>query len=689
MRVYELSKKLEITSKDLLEALKGKGFDVKSHMSVLSDDQLIFLQEKFKQKPVEKIKKKTETDSQSTPQKAPDATKKETPSMHVQTDSIKPSNVVQPAPSKVVTPPPSKYTQVIEKPQVIDASAPILEIVLESMSVGDAALKMHKTANDLILSLLKWGIVVNKNQLLTEDLVARLATQYQMRIIKPSTAKQAEQSVDRSAGLSQENMTERLPIVVVVGHVDHGKTTLLDFIRKTRVAAKEKGGITQHLGAYEAQTPQGNIVFLDTPGHEAFSKMRARGIKVADIAILVIAADDGIMPQTVEAMKSIKSMEVPIIVAVNKIDKVDAQRLEVVKRQLAQYDLLPEEWGGQTVVVPISAKEGKNIDALLEMVLLQAQLMELKADVGGPAKGYVLESKLEKGRGSVATLLCQQGTVKVGDYFICGNATGKVSSLVDSRGQRVMSVGPSVPVLVAGFDVLPETGSYFEVVAKEDQRKPQATERKAVPIRTLAKENAINIIVKTDSNSSKEALLESIEKLSKKSEKSFTIVHAGVGDISESDVMLAADTGSRIITLHVKPDQNAELLAQRQNVTINSFNIIYKLLEALEVVAQAAKKVKMVRKKIGEASVLRIFDIKNIGVIAGAYVKEGRFSKDGTVVVLRGNRKVGEGKIKSLQRDKKNVKEVHTNFECAFLIDGVTDWAVDDRVECYLEVPEA
>jgi translation initiation factor IF-2 len=414
---------------------------------------------------------------------------------------------------------------------------------------------------------------------------------------------------------------------------------------------------------------------------------------VADVVVLVVAADDGIMPQTIEALKHAQSMKVLIVVAINKIDKVDKSRIDVVKRELAtQFHLLPEEWGGDTLYVPISAKTGAGIDTLLEMIVLQSQMMELKADVHGSALGFVLESKLEKGRGPVATLLTHQGVLKVGDYFVSGNTTGKVSSIIDSHGARITEVMPSQPALVAGFSELPNAGDNFEVVSKEvylkakqsaeEQKRPSATRR-------LGTENAITLLIKTDSNSSKEALVESIEKLSKKSEKGFLILQSGIGSVSESDIMLAADTHSRIVTLHVKVEPNAISLAQRLGVSISSFDIIYKLLEHLQDTVDSMKTIKMVKTKIGEASVRKVFDIKNLGVIAGAYVKEGIFSRDGTVVVYRGSKKVGEGKITSLQRDKNMVKEVHTGFECAFMVDNFKEWQIDDRVECFLERPAA
>lgn len=688
MRIYEFSKESGISTKDVLEVLKKEGFDVKSHMSVLSQKELDFLNIKYKTKKAEKETIKEHLEAPKKTEKP--ETSKEPKVSHVEEKTHKTAekiteSVVQESKPQAIA------TKTIEKVVVVEpVGVPALEIVLEPMAVSDVALKMGKQVNDIILTLLKWGILSNKNQILGTALIARLAEQYQIKTIKPAPKKTEVTKKDELV-VEHGELSERLPVVVVLGHVDHGKTTLLDFIRKTRVAAREKGGITQHVGAYEATTSHGNIVFLDTPGHEAFTKMRMRGIKVADVAILVVAADDGIMPQTVEAIKLAKSMEVPIVVAINKIDKVEPARVEIIKRQLAQYDLLPEEWGGHVVVVPISAKEGTGIDQLLEMILLQTQLMELKADVAGPAKGYVLEAKIEKGRGPVATFLARHGTIKIGDYFICGAVSGRVSSLVNSYGQRVKEVGPSVPVQVAGFEALPEAGDYFAVTSKEELRKsvaPIAERKSTLPSQVMAKENTINLLVKTDANSSKEALLESIEKLSKKSEKGFSIVFAGVGSISESDIVLALNTGAKIIALHVRADQNAASLAQHQGVELHTFDVIYKLLEFLEAMAEAAKEIKLVRKKIGEAYVLRIFDIKNVGVIAGASVREGRFSRDGNVTVWRGNKKIGQGKIKSLQRDKKVVKEVHSGFECAFLVEGITDWAVDDRVECFIEVPE-
>ncbi len=702
-RVYELSKKFGISNKELLKLLHDEGFDITSHAAAVPPQAIAIIEKKLSpgsaikpakepvskakasakipEKKVEKVSKEVSKLKESKPEIA---VKQKLEAPKVEEVSIKaPEKPIVSKEAEVALPEPKKEAK--EEPSAATGNA----IVIAPMTVSDIAAIARKPVSEVILTLLKQGIAAAKNKILPEKVVAQLAQLYELKVVEKKQVV-AQAQVPKRPVSQTADMVERQPIVVVIGHVDHGKTTLLDFIRKTRVAAKEKGGITQHLGAYQVSTPHGGIVFLDTPGHEAFSMMRARGIKVADIAILVIAADDGVMPQTIEAIKHAKAAQIPIIVAINKIDKATPVQIETVKRQLAQHDLAPEEWGGQTVCVPISAKFGQGVDELLEVVSLQAQLMELTASLSVPARGYVLESKLEKGRGPVATILCQQGELHVGDYFMAGTVWGKVSSLVDSFGNRVTKVGPSIPVQVAGFSVLPHTGDPFEVVAQSMLKKNQPPEetRPGSAMTKSAEQGALNIIIKTDNASSKEALLVAIAKVSAKSPKEFNIIHAAIGMVTDSDIMLAANTHATIYGLHVKTESSSISLAQKHGVIIKHFDIIYKLLEDLEMLAQAAKPIKLVRKKIGEAIVLKVFDIKDLGVIAGAQVKSGRFTRDGKVVIWRGKQKVGEGAIKSLQRDRKAVKEVHAGFECAFLVDGFDAWEVDDRVECFNEVPE-
>lgn len=689
MRVYEFTKQHGLINKDVVQLLQKEGFAVTNHMSVLTPEAVKFLEKTYNKK-VEAVNPRKEEEQEQIPvqhtqQQKPQA--KKAPAPHKQfiqeKKQVSPTATHKDTQQNVRT----SYQNTKEDKKLVK-KAP--EVERKPLTVGELAEASQKPLSEVVLALLRQGVVATKNQMLPEKTVVQLATQFGVKIIDVQKP-EAGQELASAAATDTARHQERLPVVVVIGHVDHGKTTLLDYIRKTRVAAKEKGGITQHLGAYEVTTGHGNVVFLDTPGHEAFSMMRVRGIKVADIAILVVGADDGVQPQTIEAIRRAKDAQLPIIVAINKIDKATPSQVEGVKKALTQHGLVAEDWGGDTPCMPISAKLGKGINELLEIVVLQAQLLELKADPQAAPRGYVLESRLEKGRGPVATVICQHGTLRVGDHFVAGSVSGKVSSLVNSQGIRVQEVGPSVPVSVAGFSDLPRVGDAFIVVSAaeakkmrgrtEDIRAVSATTRQVVP------ENALNLIVKTDGLSSQEALLASITKISGNTFKQFYVVSTGVGTISDSDIMLAADTKSLVYGLHVKIESSAVALAQKFGVTVKMFDIIYKLLEELQEVAEQGKPVQKVLKKIGEATVLKVFDIKNLGVVAGAQVRSGRFAKEGKLVVWRGKYKVGEGAISSLQRDRKSVKEVHTGFECAFMIDKFTDWAVDDRVECFLEVP--
>lgn len=671
MRVYEFAKEANVSSKEILEWLAQHGHDLSSHMAVLPDEAFELLvssfgkeakpatQEKVVEKPVTQkpLEKVTTLADEALAKSAQEDEKAK-----MQQPTMRPQG---PHPKKII-------------PQ---------GVMLVDMPLGELARQVGHPVSEIIITLLGRGIVCNINQIVPKEIVADIARSYELELIEPKKDKKA---VVEEIPVTIEKKEERPPVIVVMGHVDHGKTSLLDFIRKTRVAAREKGGITQHIGAYDVSTPQGNLVFLDTPGHEAFSRIRARGAKVADIAILIVAADDGIMPQTVEAIHHAKAMNVPIIVAINKVDKVDSGRIDIVRQQLTEHELVPEEWGGQTIIVPISAKTGQGVDKLLEMLSLQSEMMELGADKAARAQGYVLESKLEKGRGSVATIICQTGTVHVGDYFICGNTYGKVNSLVDSHGKRIKQAGPSIPVQVAGFDSIADVGDTFRVVSLQEYKKiKQAGGPKPVSKgRPMGAQDTIALIVKADTHSSIEALIGSIEKVSKKEEKSFQILHTAVGDVNESDVLLASTTGGIIVGFHVKTDPKASSLAQKEGIQIRHFNIIYKLLENLQDYLKSKEEVKMVHEKTGEALVLKVFDIKKVGVIAGCKVQEGKFVRNGYVIVWRGKHKIGEGKINSLQRDRKAVKEVNTGYECAFMVDGVTDFAVDDRIECFIEKPE-
>jgi translation initiation factor IF-2 len=678
MRVYEYAKHHSISNKDLIQFLREKGFDVSSHMAVIPADALPVLaaqyEKKEEKKPlvvpaVEKIEKKVEEKIEKKAAAPPPIA----PSVKKIVETKSPvSRPTQPAKSSEIEAAPS-----------VEADG----IVIESMAVGDFALRSKRPVSEVILTLLRQGVVAVKNQIISEQVVGQLARHFGIKVREAETKTRPANVRADVTGHTEE----RLPVVVVIGHVDHGKTTLLDFIRKTRVAARERGGITQHLGAYEAHTHHGNLVFLDTPGHGAFSKMRERGTRVADIAILVVAADDGIMPQSIEAIKQAQAAKIPLVVAVNKIDKAAPQQVEAVKRGLAQYGLVPEEWGGQAVCMPVSAKVGTGVDALLEVIVLQSKLMELSAVLDVPARGYILEAKKEKGRGPVATVLCQHGILRVGDSFVSGATSGKVTSLIDSWGKRVNEVHPSQPVQVAGFDDLPQAGEPFEVIdaaALKKVRQVGAQRVSVVPKAMQSEGLGLNVLLKVDNDSSREAVLDALDKINKKAYTKLHVIAATIGNVSEGDVQLAHDTSALIYMLHTKAEASALALATKYGVTIHHYDIIYKLLEALESSAAVGKPVKMISKKIGEAVVLKVFDIKNLGVIAGAQVRTGRLIRDGKVSIWRGKNKIAEGTIKSLQREKKSIKEATAGYECAFMVEGFDAWLPDDRVECYQEVPE-
>jgi translation initiation factor IF-2 len=687
MRVYELAKKIGISSKELMALLEKEKIEASSHMALLSDQDAARIELLIRKKTKEPVKNNIEQKPTRVPhaeRQAPLEKEKIT-----KQDTRRPVKPVEKIEEKQVSARQSKQVPVAE---VVEIQK---EIVAEPMLVGEFAERISVPVTDVILVLLRGGTMASKGQRIEKDVVTKLAAHYGVKLVeaaKPVAQSAIRENTDYT--VQESALKPRLPVVVVLGHVDHGKTSLLDYIRKTRVADKEKGGITQHIGAYEATTPQGNAIFIDTPGHEAFSKIRQRGSRVADIAILVIAADDGIMPQTVEAIKHIKNAQIPLIVAANKIDKVDISRLDIVKRQLAQQDLLPEDWGGQIVVAPISAKTGKGIDNLLEMVILQTQLLDLKAEENTPYKGYILESKMEKGRGAVSTVLGKHGTLKIGDYFVCGDVTGKVTSIVNSRGDALQEAGPSLPVQVAGFEGQAQVGDFFKAITKDEWREaksasvtPTTSAAYAAANQYQNEKESILLLVKTDTNSTREALVDSIEKIAHKAPVRISMIGASVGYITESDVELAYTTGARIIGLHTKVETKATTLAQQRGVTIQLFDIIYKLLEYLEQFAESKRAQEFTTQKIGEAVVLKVFDIKNVGVIAGCRITDGKCTKDSSVVVWRGRYKIGEGKITSLQREKRVVKEVLNGFECGISVENFGDFIPDDRIEIFVQVP--
>ncbi len=573
----------------------------------------------------------------------------------------------------------------------------------EVITVRELADLLKTPPNQIMAELLKRGILATINQTVPSDVALQVAEALGFLAEIKSEEIREEEQIE----VSEEGGEPRPPVVVVMGHVDHGKTTLLDTIRKTRVAEREKGGITQHIGASAVEMPDGRkITFLDTPGHEAFTSLRARGAQVTDIAVLVVAADDGVMPQTVEAINHAKAFNVPIIVAVNKIDKpgADPQR---VRRELSELGLIPEEWGGDTVFVDVSAKTGHNVETLLEYILLVSDLLELKANANKPARGTIIESKLDKQRGVVATVLVQEGTLKLGDVFVAGTTYGRVRAMFDDKGRKVKEAGPSVPVEVLGFEELPMAGDQLRVVEDERKAKQIAEQRKIKKeqMEKVAKGfvleevfkkiqegelKELKLILKTDTIGSLEALKKSLSELSTP-DVSVRIIHGDVGGITENDVMLAKASGAVIIGFNTRPDIKARETAEAEKVDIRLYGIIY---EAIEDVKKALKgMLKPVEREVvhGSAEVRATFKIKGAGTVAGCYVLDGKILRNARARLVRNGVVVFDGKIESLKRYKEDVQEVAKGFECGIKLKDYNDVKVGDIIECYevkLEKPQ-
>jgi len=573
-------------------------------------------------------------------------------------------------------------------------------IVTEGITVRELAEKLDIRAKDLLKTLMDRGVFASINQALDAPTATSLAEAFN-GIVKVVTF---EEQVVQEEKIKEErsgNQVPRAPVVTVMGHVDHGKTSLLDAIRETEVAAGEAGGITQHIGAYEARANGKRIVFIDTPGHEAFTRMRARGAKVTDIVVLVVGADDGVMPQTEEAIDHARAAGVPIVVAINKVDKPDAQP-ERVKRQLSDRKLMPEEWGGDTVMVEVSAKTKKNIEKLLEMILLVGDLRELKADPDAPASGTVLESRVDKGRGPVATVLVQNGTLHVGDVFIVGAVYGKVRAMFDDRGQPIKKAGPATPVEVLGLQGVPEAGDQFQVADEAKARHiveyRQSKQREATLAKTASSGRLtldqlheqlragelkeLPVVVKADVQGSVEVLSEMLPKLSNDQVK-LKVIHASVGAVTETDVLLASASNAVIVAFNVRPERKASDLAQREGVDIRLHTIIYELLDELKKAVSGLLSPVIKETYLGRAEVRDTFRVKGVGMIAGCSVQDGILKRDTDVRVLRDNVVIYTGRISSLRRFKEDANEVRQGFECGVGVSNFSDVKVGDILECF------
>ena len=567
--------------------------------------------------------------------------------------------------------------------EVVATTRVDVDIVDKETSLGDLAQQLKRPASEIIVFLLKRGIVANINKLLPKDVVSIVAQEYGATIVETAKDTTNKSSVVKES-LEKEKVDQekRDPVVVIVGHVDHGKTTLLDYIRKAKVALGEAGGITQHLGAYSVATKNGNVVFLDTPGHEAFSVMRERGVSVADVVVLVVAADDGVKPQTIESIKAAQSLQASIVVAINKIDKVDQARIDVVKRDLSQYGLLSDEWGGQTPYALISAKTGAGVDDLLDLLALQADMLDLVTNSNVAARGYILESQVKKGRGAVASLLLHCGTLHVGDFFICGNVEGKINSIVDGSGVSLKSVGPSHPVLVSGFSDLPKAGDLLHIATQKDIKKHQDAVIRAVESKQMydASQEALNVIVKVGSFSSKDAVISSLQAIPSYRSLPIRVIASGVGDITASDIEFAEQAKATIYGLDVKVERNAAIL--KSEAPIKIYTIIYKLIDDAREAVLKTRKPEYIETEVGKATVKAVFRV-NSSIIAGAGVSDGAIKKGLLLAIYRGGKKIGEGVIKSLQKEKRAVDVAPEGFDCAFRIDSFESWKIGDQVVCF------
>ena len=576
---------------------------------------------------------------------------------------------------------------------------PLTVKIPEEITVAELASMMKKTAGAVITTLMKNGIMASINQTIDFDTAEFVATEMGCKVEKEVTVTIEEQIIDDHQDTADE-LQPRSPVVVVMGHVDHGKTSLLDAIRKTNVASGEAGGITQHIGAYTVKAAGQDITFLDTPGHAAFTSMRARGAMCTDIAILVVAADDGIMPQTIEAINHAKAAKIPIIVAINKMDKHGANP-DRIKQQLTEYDLIPEEWGGETVICPISAKTGQGIDELLEMVLLTAEVLELKANPNRRAKGTVIEARLDKTRGPIATLLVQNGTLHQGDTLIAGTAVGRVRVMTNDKGRTVKEAGPSIPVEITGLADVPTPGDEFNVVSDERMARELVEQRRQAEKDAAAKLNSkvtldnlfakmqegemkeLDLIVKADVQGSAEAVKASLEKISNE-EVRVKVIHAGVGAINESDILLASTAGAIVVGFNVRADAAAQASAQRSKVDMRFYRVIYDAIDEIESAMKGMLAPKFREAVIGHAEVRQTYKVSAIGTIAGCYVKDGVIRRDAQLRVLRDNIVIHEGAVGSLQRFKDSVKEVAAGYECGMSVEKFNDIKEGDVFECFV-----
>ncbi len=679
IRVYEVAKQLEISNKELITKLRDLNISVKNHMSSLTDEQVDKILEVLTS---EKVSEEPKVEIQEVKQpvnKKDKGEKNNNKKKNIEQDDIEPSVKDEEELSEILIP--------------------------DKITVKELAEKLSKPVSEVIKNLMLKGIMASANQEIDFEQASQIAEDFDF-IAELEEERDILEEFFREEEEDQDNLESRPPVVVVMGHVDHGKTSLLDAIRKSNVTAKEAGGITQHIGASVISINKQNITFLDTPGHEAFTAMRLRGAMATDIAILVVAADDGVMPQTVEAINHAKAAGVQIIVAINKIDKPGANP-DRVKQELVEYELVSEDWGGDTICVPVSAVEETNLDQLLEMILLVSEMEELKANPNKKARGTIVEAQLDKGRGPVATVLVQQGTLKVGDSVVAGTANGRIRAMIDDKGRRVKAVGPSTPVEILGLSEVPIAGDAFYTAKNEREarhvaKKVQEREREKLIQHTPSKVTLddlfnqiqsgtvkeLNVVVKADVQGSVEAVKQSLMKLSNE-EVVIKVIHGGVGAVNESDVMLASASNAIIIGFNVRPETSAKAVAESEQIDIRLYRVIYNAIEDIEAAMKGMLDPEFVEKVIGHAQIRQIYKASGIGTIGGSYVQDGKIMRNSGVRLVRNGIVVYEGQLSSLKRFKDDVKEVNSGYECGLMLEKFNDLKESDVVEAFImeEIP--
>lgn len=732
-RIYEVAKDYKISSEALLSILRDLGFTVKSHMSVADEKMFLAIQEKFEKEKAE-VKKEYEIKKQKLEEREKkeelyqrverikarlktkdlEVKRKEIPKLEkikgrrakfrkprrfVDAKEVEESVKKTLAQIETVKKIKKYKRRVKESGEIVEEPENTIQ-VSEFASVSELANLMEVKPAEVIAKCLELGFVASINQRLDMDTIHTIALEFGFNVEEVK-----EVGMEEEIPEEEQNLKPRAPVITIMGHVDHGKTSLLDYIRKSNIIAGEFGGITQHIGAYEVSLPSGNITFLDTPGHQAFTAMRARGVQVTDIVVLVVAADDGVMPQTVEAVDHAKAGGVPIIVAINKMDLPQANS-EPVKRQLANYGLLLEEWGGKTIMIEVSAKTGMGIQKLLEMILLQAEMMELKANPDRLAQGVVIESRLDRGRGPIATALIQKGTLEIGDHFVTGLYSGKVRAMLDERGKNLTLAGPSTPVQILGSSGVPQVGDSFRATETDQEAKEISAKRlrlqrekefrkiKRITLKEVkdqlaeGKVKALNLIIKGDVVGSIEALSDTLEKISTP-ELRVNVLHKSTGAINESDVLLAVVSQAIIIGFHVRPDLRAREIAQREKVDIRLHTIIYEVEKEIKSALEGMLEPEIKENVTGVVEIQEVFKVSKVGQVGGGMVQQGVIKRGDKARVIRDGVVIYDGIISSLKRFKEDIKEVSSGFECGLKIENYEDLKAADTIEAYEKIEVA